>query len=389
MSTLSNNNMVLVNVLLAGAPEPARGFSDGLLLVKATAIPAGGRVQTFSDPAGVEAAFGGVTTTEAYKGASAFFASPYSPAELKIGVMVTGSGPDADEAAALSACQDVDPSFYGVALASDFDSAAVQNAAAWCEANKCRLFFTSQEADVLAPATPPTNLLYLLSHAGYKRSAGIYVDSSAAGNAYAHLGYMAIFLTIDYTQPNAMRSGAFQALAGITPAPLTQTQLLRITGAFDGSAPGWNGSVYATFGKTPQLQRGQSADGTFVDEGIALDWFGANIQTGVLNVMLGTARAGQRVPGTDAGALMLIDGAKPTLLQARTNGLIAPGYWNGQPVGEINTGDFLPNGYYAFASPVRLQSSADRSARKSPPISIICAGAGALQHCSIGVTFQR
>lgn len=389
MSTLSNNNMVLVNILLSGTAVPAKGFNNGLLLVKESAVPGAGRVQTFTSAADVATAFGG-TGTEAYKGAAAYFSSPYNPASLKIGVFLTGGSADANAGAALDACMNFDPAFYGVALAhTDFVSADIQSAAAWCETNKARLFYTTQEADVLAPATPPTNLLYLLKQAGYARSGGIYVDSSAAGNAYAHMGLMAIFMTIDYAQPNSMRSAAFQTLAGITPAPLTQSQLQAITGTFDGVTPGWNGNVFATFGVTPQIQRGQSADGSWIDTGIALDWLQSNIQAGVLSVLVGAARAGQRVPGTDGGAQMLIGGAKPTLLQARTNGLIAPGYWNGQAAGEIATGDYLPNGYYTFASPVQLQSSADRQARKAPPISILCAGSGALQNCSIGVTFQQ
>ena len=49
----------------------------------------------------------------------------------------------------------------------------------------------------------------------------------------------------------------------------------------------------------------------------------------------------------------------------------------------------LPKGYYIYAAPVSTMTSADRAARKAPPISILVCGAGAIQYAAPTIIFQR
>ncbi len=63
-----------------------------------------------------------------------------------------------------------------------------------------------------------------------------------------------------------------------------------------------------------------------------------------------------------------------SLDQAVNNGLIAPGVWNGGPIGQIESGDTLTKGYYVYADAVANQAQSDREARKSPVIQAAIAG---------------
>jgi hypothetical protein len=379
MSSLSQNNVVNPTLVLSASAQAARDFSVGLLLTHATALPAGGRVQTFSDYAGVAAAFS--TDTVAKQFAATYFGQDdFTPKSLKVGVKIDS---DASYTAAISACQNADPTFYGVACVSDTSASDQILIEAWCQANKCRFFFCTQESACLTPGDA-TNMLYLAKTAAYSRTMGIYTDATADAHANGHAAVMGFYLTTVYDQPNSIKTALMANFTGIGSSTLTQSQFESICGKTDGSAPGWNGNVYATFGTSPMLQRGQSADGRFADEGMALDWLLANVQVGMVNEM-----RKQRIPLTDKGSTTLINAASIEMQKAVRNGLLAPGVWTFPGFGDLKTGDFVSKGYYAFAQPVSTMSDADRAARKAPPITFALIGAGAIQYCNPTLIFQR
>jgi hypothetical protein len=68
------------------------------------------------------------------------------------------------------------------------------------------------------------------------------------------------------------------------------------------------------------------------------------------------------------------------------NGELAPGQWNSsQTFGDPLT--FIKNiqqvGYYIFSTPVALQSSSDRNARKAPLVQIAAKRAGAIHSSTV------
>lgn len=385
MSTLSLNNLVPITLQLSASPQAARDFSSGMVVTHATSIPAAGRVQTFTSYAEVADAFPSDTVLLEFS--ATYFGQDFVPNSLKVGVMNTAAeGGDASYTAAMSACQDFDPTFYGVACVSDVSYANQVLVAAWCQANGCRFFGNTQEADVLSPATPPTNLLYLLQNGAYSRAMGSYSSASADAHNTMHAAVMAFYLTVNYDQPNSMKTALMANFSGISASSLTQSQFLQICGNPDGSseATAWHGNVYSTFGSSPMLMRGQAADGRFEDEGLALDWLKANLQVDMVNAL----RA-QRIPQTDKGSQILINACRPTLLKTVRNGLAAPGIWNFPGFGNLAQGDTMPEGFYAYAQPVSSMSAADRAARKAPAISIAICGAGALQYVAPTIIFQR
>lgn len=386
MSTLSLNNIVPITLQLSATPQAARDFSTGLVLTHGTSIPVAGRVQTFTSDADLAAAFPSDTVLKAFS-AVYFGQDDFTPKALKVGVYnTTADTGDASITDAISACQDFDPTFYGVACVSDISYANQVLVAAWCQANKCRFFCNTQESDVLAPATPPTNLLYLLKNGAYSRAMGSYSSAAADAGNNLHAAVMAFYMTVNYDQPNSLKTALMANFTGIGSSSITQTQFLKICGNPDGSseANAWHGNVYATFGSSPMLMRGQSADGRFTDEGMALDWLVANLQVDAVNAL-----RKQRIPQTDKGSKILCDSLRPSLLKAVRNGLAAPGVWNFPGFGNLAQGDAVPEGFYIYAQPVSTMTDADRAARKAPAISIALVGAGALQYVAPTIIFQR
>lgn len=383
MTTLSLNNIANPTLVLSPSAIAAANFGIGIVITEATSIPVGGRVQSFASAAEVLAAFPSDTELNAF--ADVYFGQDFTPEALLVGVYnTTAETGDASITAAIAACQDANPSFYGVAGVSDISTANQILLEAWCESNKKRFFGCTQEADCLSPATPPTNMLYLASEAGYGRTGLIYSDAASDAGKNAHAAMMAFYLTTVYDQPNSIKTALMADFTGIGAATLTQTQFDRICGKTDGSSPGWNGNVYGKFGTANVLQRGLASDGRFIDEGCALDWLLANMQVDLINKM-----RSQRIPATDTGAQLLASAPIATLNKAVRNGLLAPGVWNFPGFGDLKTGDTVPNGYYIYAAPVTSLSDADRAARKAPAITYALVGAGALQYCNPTVIFQQ
>jgi hypothetical protein len=395
-STLSLNNVVPVTLQVTATPQSAKNFNIGLVLTSAQAAKpaawaAGQRTASYTGAAAVTTDFGSDTALQNF--VAAYFSQSPAPASIKVGLWLSA---DASITAAMTATFNYDPNFYLVACEPATTAANVKLAAAFCQAIGLRFFFVTQEADCLAPASPPVNLLAFLSGTvgvvggvSTPRACGIYSDSASDANGTAHAGVMAIASTMNLGAPNSMKTFMFQSLAALSASTLTQSQLTTITGTFDGVTPGWNGNVYATFGNTAMLARGQACDGRFEDEGIALDWLQSNVQVAVFNAMQQAATSGSRIPQTDSGSAMLVNAITTVMEQAKSAGLCAPGIWTFQGVGNVNTLDVLPRGYYVYAAPVSSLTTAQRAARQAPPITILVCGAGAIQYCAPTIIFQR
>ena len=72
-----------------------------------------------------------------------------------------------------------------------------------------------------------------------------------------------------------------------------------------------------------------------------------------------------------------------------TNGLVAPGVWNGSAIGSLQTGDTLSTGYYVYIQPMDEQAQSDREARKAPPIQIAVKLRGAIHFVDVAITVNR
>ena len=77
------------------------------------------------------------------------------------------------------------------------------------------------------------------------------------------------------------------------------------------------------------------------------------------------------------------------LNQAVTNGLCAPGVWKSDSFGDLQTGDYLPAGYYVYATDIDDQDQSDREARKCPPFQCAVKLAGAIHSVDITLNINR
>ena len=103
-------------------------------------------------------------------------------------------------------------------------------------------------------------------------------------------------------------------------------------------------------------------DGSFFDEVHGLDWLASRIQNNVWNVLY---QSTTKIPQNELGVGRIRTAIVQGIEQARVNGLVTEsGIWTADGFGELNTGDFLPSGYYIYIQPFSLQTQADREARK-------------------------
>jgi hypothetical protein len=275
----------------------------------------------------------------------------------------------------LQALQLFNAGWYGLALTTAASTQDVKDAAAFAETALVEFWTTSNDPNC-ALASSTSDIAYFLKNLGYNKT-NVFYDSANA-DSYLAVSAMARMAIVDYTQPNSITTLAFKSAPGFAPSPITETQKL----ALDGK----NCNYYASFGGFSMFYKGRSANGRPIDEVIALDWLDSTLQAALFSVL---ASSPTKIPQTDKGVQQLVHGAQAQAFEpAVNNGLLAPGVWNGQSLGNINSGDLLPKGYYVFASPVASQSSADRAARKAPPISAIGCGAGAIESCALTFTFQ-
>jgi hypothetical protein len=137
---------------------------------------------------------------------------------------------------------------------------------------------------------------------------------------------------------------------------------------------------------TAILEPGISASGDFVDTVIGTDWLALTIQAAVYNFLYTSPT---KVPQTDAGNHSIVNVIASVLSQGVNNGLLAPGTWQQTGFGSLNTGDYLPNGFYIYAPPIASQNASDRAARKSVTFQVAAKLAGAIHTVDILINVNR
>lgn len=233
---------------------------------------------------------------------------------------------------------------------------------------------SSSEAAAI-DATQTSDIGYLLQLGGYTRTFAQY-SSTTLYSAASMLGRL---ITVDFTANNSTITLAFKQEPGIVAESLTATQAAALDGKRYNYFVNYNNA-------TAIVQNGWCSGPAYIDEIFGLDWLANNVQTNLYNVLYTSPT---KIPQTDAGINMLVNGADASCSLGRTNGLIAPGTWTTGGFGSLNTGDFMPNGFYVYAPPVALQAAADRQARKSPTLQIAVKLAGAVQSVNAIISVNR
>jgi hypothetical protein len=374
------SNVVNVDVIMSPVAASGRNFGTLLILGTSTVIPVSERIRQYSSIEDIGDDFG-VSAPE-YAAATIFFSQSPKPQQVLIGrwakSLATGeTGTVETLPAAANACLQY-TNWYGLAIA---DSAALVDAdvisvAAAIEASSLSRIFavTTSDATTLV-AGNTTSIGYKLKAAGYGRTFWQYSST----NKYAAISAFGRAFTVNFTGSNTTLTLKFQTEPGVTYDTLTLSQASAIDAI--------NGNVFVYYqNDTAILQQGVMANGDFFDERHGLDWLQNYVQTNLYNLLY-TSKT--KIPQTDAGITRLLSNVELSMSQAVTNGLIAPGVWNGGPIGQLESGDTLTKGYYVYAQPLSAQAQSDREARKAPLMQVACKLAGAVHYADVQINVVR
>lgn len=374
------SNVVNVDVIMSPVAATGRNFGALLILGTSTVIPVTERIRQYSAIEDIGDDFG-VDSPE-YEAATIFFSQSPKPTLVYIGRWAKTLAEEEAGAVetllqAVNACLQY-TNWYGLAIADSADlvEADVISVAAAIEASSLSRILAVTTADVnVLVAGNTDNIGYKLKAAGYARTFWQYSSSSK----YAAISAFGRAFTVNFTGSNTTITLKFKTEPGITYETLTTAQAAAIDAI--------NGNVYVYYANdTAIIQQGVMANGDFFDERHDLDWLQNYVQTNLYNLLYTSAT---KIPQTDAGVTRLMTNVEASLDQAVNNGLIAPGVWNGGPIGQIESGDTLTKGYYVYADAVANQAQSDREARKSPVIQAAIKLAGAIHYGDVQINVVR
>lgn len=233
---------------------------------------------------------------------------------------------------------------------------------------------TITKTDVL-DAQDDEDLGSKLKGKGYNRTFAVY----SSDNHHADCSVFGRFATINYEGISTTITAKFKQCPDVTPEELTTTQANTLESK--------HVNVFVTYDNdTSILQEGVMCGGNFIDEMTGLDWLQDKVQTAVYNVLYTSTT---KIPQTDSGIQRIVAKITQCLDAAVQNGFVAPGVWGGDPVGVVESGDYLPSGYYIYAQSVDDQDQADREARKAPPITCLIKLAGAVHFVDVSINVYR
>lgn len=247
--------------------------------------------------------------------------------------------------------------------------------AALVEADGTHMYGITAQSATLLDSTNSGDIASRVKAAGYNDTFVQYSSSSA----FAVASMFGRLLTVNFSGNSTTITLMFKQEPGVTGETLTQSQAAALQGK--------NANVFVAYNNnTFIIQYGTVGSGLFIDTVYNAMWFRNALQTAVYNALYTSPT---KIPQTDAGINLLQTVIEGVCGQAVANGFLAPGTWTSNGFGQLNYGDFLPKGFYIYANPLALQSTADRAARKSPPFQIAAKEAGAVQSVNILVTVNH
>ncbi|CAM6480511.1 TPA: DUF3383 domain-containing protein [Klebsiella pneumoniae] len=374
------SNVVNVDVIMSPVAATGRNFGALLILGTSTVIPVTERIRQYSAIEDIGDDFG--ADSPEYEAATIFFSQSPKPTLVYIGrwakTLAEGeAGAVETLLQAVNACLQY-TNWYGLAIADSADlvEADVISVAAAIEASSLSRILAVTTADVNVLVSGNTdNIGYKLKAADYSRTFWQYSSSSK----YAAISAFGRAFTVNFTGNNTTITLKFKTEPGVTHETLTTAQASAIDAI--------NGNVYVYYANdTAIIQQGVMANGDFFDERHGLDWLQNYVQTNLYNLLYTSTT---KIPQTDAGVTRLMTNVEASLDQAVNNGLVAPGVWNGGPIGQIESGDTLTKGYYVHADSVENQAQSDREARKSPVIQAAIKLAGAIHYADVQINVVR
>lgn len=175
--------------------------------------------------------------------------------------------------------------------------------------------------------------------------------------------------TVDFEGNNTTLTLAYKQAPGLQAEQLNETEFATLIGK------GSNVNITVSNGAV-MIWNGQMSNGYWFDEVQGVDWLQNQIQTDVFNLLYTTST---KIPQTDAGSQRIATAIAAGCEAGVNNGLIAPGQWNADGFGQLQSGDALSKGYYIYYPPVATQAENLREERISVPFQVAVKLAGAVQ----------
>lgn len=233
---------------------------------------------------------------------------------------------------------------------------------------------TSQDADCI-DSTSTGDIMYLLEALAYDRTFTQYSSSSP----YAAVSAVARAFSVNFAANRSVITLMYKTEPGVTAEFLTETQAATLKAK--------KGNVFVEYvNDTAILQYGVMASGAYFDEIHGLSWFRDAVQNAVYNLLY-TSKT--KIPQTDAGQNQIVAAIAAVCREGINNGLIGPGTWNADGFGQLERGQFLPEGFYIYTPPMALQAQATREQRIAPPVQIAVKLAGAIHEVDCIIDVNR
>jgi len=242
-------------------------------------------------------------------------------------------------------------------------------------ASKSRVYgVTVTDARILS-ATSADDLGSRLKALERKRSVVQY--SSSSPHAIASLFGRAF--SVNFSGSKTCITLKFKQEPSVTAETLTETQATVLADK--------NVNVFVSYDNdTAILQEGVVSSGAFFDEVHGLDWLQNAVQTACYNLLY---QSKTKIPQTESGVNQIKARIVSVFREAVANGLIAPGVWNADGFGQLQEGDYLPQGWYIYSLPIVDQAQSEREARKAPPIQCAVKLAGAIHSVDVQIDVNR
>ena len=261
---------------------------------------------------------------------------------------------DSSLATELAAIQAYDASWYALTIL--FPSAAsITAAAAWIEANGIHYFAAGSQDSAIVTTTGTSDIAYTEKGLTHNRTVVQYGKTAAI--QFFSAGFLGRWLPFTPGAENTK----FLQISGLTPDPLTDTQLA--------NAVAKNAMVYDTTAGVAMTETGKSASGRWIDEIRGIDALVSDMGTRVFNLQLALANIGQKIPFTDAGIAQISGEVLASLKRFVRTGFLAE--------------DPAPAVLAPKAADV---SSADKAARNLPGVTGTATLAGAINSTQVAIT---
>lgn len=230
-------------------------------------------------------------------------------------------------------------------------------------------FIWSADPEIL---TQEENSFATMHQAKYRHTNGTWhKDYTAAVGAMGYaMGQMRKTANSSFTL-------ALKTFPSVLPSNLTGAQVTKLEG--------YKANVYVNRGGYTMYELGTQFSGDYSDETIQLDNLVSEVQVAVANLVTSRPKIAQ----TEAGMTTLKDVIGSVLTTYISQGLIAPGTWNGPSILDLEPGQFLANGFLVQSEAIASQPAADRNARKAPPIYVAVKLAGAIHSVIVEIDVDR